>query len=139
MSLSSIGALRKAIHAKLTEASALVTALGGTKIFDEAPRNAEPPYLIFADTQVRDWSSSLSRGAEHFFVIAVWSAERGTSQAIEIGNSVIALLDDALLDLDGHKLVNLRFVQFETKREANGRFARVNLRFRATTEDLTNE
>jgi hypothetical protein len=28
-------------------------------------------------------------------------------------------------------------VQFETKREANGRFARVNLRFRAVTEDLT--
>jgi hypothetical protein len=73
MSTSSVTALRKAIHVKLAGASALVIALGGTKIFDEAPRNAEPPYLIFADTQVRDWSSSLSRGAEHLFVIAVWS------------------------------------------------------------------
>jgi lysylphosphatidylglycerol synthetase-like protein (DUF2156 family) len=86
---------------------------------------------------VRDWSSSLSRGAEHLFVIAVWSAERGTREAIEIGNSVVHLLDDAMLDLDGYKLINLRFVQFETRREANGRFARVNLRFRATIEDLT--
>ncbi len=85
---------------------------------------------------MRDWSSSLSRGAEHVFVIAVWSGERGTKQAIEIGNSVIDLLDDALLDLDGHKLVNLRFVQLETKREGNGRFARVNLRFRAVTEEM---
>ena len=96
----------------------------------------DPPYLTFSDTQVRDWSSTLSRGAEHLFVIAVWSAERGTKEAIEIGNSVIDLLDDALLDLDSYRLVNLRFVQFETKREANGRFARVNLRFRATTEEL---
>jgi predicted oxidoreductase len=136
MSTSSVTALRKAIHVKLAGASALVTALGGTKIFDEAPRNVDPPYLTFADTQLRDWSSSLSRGAEHLFVIAVWSAERGTREAIEIGNSVIGLLDDAMLDLDGYKLVNLRFVQFETKREANGRFARVNLRFRATTEEI---
>jgi predicted oxidoreductase len=136
MSTSSVTALRKAIHVKLAGASALVAALGGTKVFDEAPRNVDAPYVTFSDTQVRDWSSSLSRGAEHLFVIAVWSAERGTKEAIEIGNSVIALLDDAMLDLDGYKLVNLRFVQFETKREANGRFARVNLRFRATTEDL---
>jgi predicted oxidoreductase len=139
MSTSSVTALRKAIHVKLAGASAFVTALGGTKIFDEAPRNVDPPYLTFSDTQVRDWSSTLSRGAEHLFVIAVWSAERGTKQAIEIGNSVIAILDDAMLDLDGYKLVNLRFVQFETKREANGRFARVNLRFRATTEDLMSD
>ena len=136
MSTSSVLALRKAIHVKLAGASALVAELGGTKIFDEAPRNADPPYLIFADVQVRDWSSSLSRGAEHLFVIAVWSAERGTREAIEIGNSVIDLLDDALLDLDDCRLINLRFVQFETKREANGRFARVNLRFRATTEEI---
>jgi Protein of unknown function (DUF3168) len=136
MTTSSVTALRKAIHVRLAAASALVTALGGTKVFDEAPRNAEPPYLTFGDMQVRDWSSTLSPGAEHLFVIAVWSAERGTKQAIEIGNSVIDLLDDALLDLEGYKLVNLRFVQFETKREANGRFARVNLRFRATTEEV---
>ncbi|MEA2857146.1 MAG: hypothetical protein QOH98_1467 [Methylobacteriaceae bacterium] len=139
MSTSSVTALRKAIHVKLAGASGFVAALGGTKIFDEAPRNVDPPYLTFSDTQVRDWSSTLSRGAEHLFVIAVWSAERGTKEAIEIGNSVIALLDDAMLDLDGYKLVNLRFVQFETKREANGRFARVNLRFRATTEDLMSD
>jgi predicted oxidoreductase len=136
MSTSAVSALRKAVHAKLAAASALVAALGGTKIFDESPRNVDTPYLIFADTQMRDWSSSLSRGAEHVFVIAVWSAERGTREAIEIGNSVIDLLDDALLDLDGHKLVNLRFVQLETKREGNGRFARVNLRFRAVTEEM---
>ncbi len=136
MSTSAVSALRKAIHAKLAGASALVAALGGNKIFDETPRHVETPYLIFADTQMRDWSSSLSRGAEHVFVIAVWSGERGTKQAIEIGNSVIDLLDDALLDLDGHKLVNLRFVQLETKREGNGRFARVNLRFRAVTEEM---
>ena len=32
--------------------------------------------------------------------------------------------------------IDLRFLSMETRREQNGRFARVNLRFRATTEYL---
>ena len=53
-----------------------------------------------------------------------------------IAARVEALLHDAALTLDGHRLVNLRFEQAEARREAQGRFSRASLRFRAVTEEL---
>lgn len=136
MSTSPVVALRKAILAHLTADAAFVAALGGAKAFDEAPRNVEPPYVVFADAQMRDWSAQLSRGAEQFLVLSVFSTQRGVREALDIGQRIIDLLDEAPLALLGHTLVDLRFVAIETRREQNGRFARVNLRFRATTESV---
>jgi hypothetical protein len=136
MSASAIIALRKAIRARLLGDAALVGALGGSKVFDEAPRSADPPYALFAETQLRDLSADLSRGAEQFFTLAVVSTARGLSGAPEISHRLITLLDEAPLALEGHALVDLRFVSLETRRDPGGRFARVNLRFRAATENL---
>ncbi|MBI1867715.1 MAG: DUF3168 domain-containing protein [Methylocystis sp.] len=136
MSTSPVVALRKAILAHLTADAAFVGALGGAKVFDEAPRNVEPPYVVFADAQMRDWSAQLSRGAEQFVVLSVWSTQRGQREALDIAQKVVDLLDEAPLVLQDHALVDLRFAAAETKREQNGRFARVNLRFRATTESV---
>ena len=41
---------------------------------------------------------------------------------------------DANLALESHRLVSLRFISLETRRDNNGRFARASLRFRALTE-----
>jgi hypothetical protein len=134
MSLSPAIALRKAIRARLSGDAALVAALGGAKVYDEAPRGAEPPYVLFSETQIRDWSASETRGAEQLFVISAISTQRGASEALDIAERVVDLLDEAPLVLQDHRLVDLRHLASETKREQNGRFARVNLRFRATTE-----
>jgi hypothetical protein len=134
MSASPIVALRMAMLARLNADAALVAALGGQKIFDEAPRNAEPPYALFAEAQMRDWSAQLMRGAEQFLTLSVISAQRGVREALDIAQMIAGLLDEAPLALVGHTLIDLRFLAIETKREQNGRFARVNLRFRATTE-----
>lgn len=136
MSTSPVIALRKAIRAHLLADAALVAALGGGKIFDETPRNAEPPYALFGETQMRDWSADLSRGAEQFLTFAVVSTQRGLSEALGIAQQIVDLIDEAPLTLHGHMLIDLRFVSLETKRDQTGRFARVNLRFRATTEYL---
>jgi hypothetical protein len=136
MSTSPVIALRKSVIARLAADSALTSALGGPRIFDEAPRNVEPPYVLFGDAQIRDWSTQLSRGAEQFAVIAVVSTMPGLSEALNIAQRVVDLLDEAPLALEGHSLIDLRFQTMETKREQNGRFARVNMRFRATTEYL---
>lgn len=136
MSTSPVVALRKAILAHLTADAAFVATIGGAKVFDEAPRNVEPPYVVFADAQMRDWSAQLSRGAEQFLALSVFSTQRGAREALDIAQKVVDLLDEASLVLQDHALVDLRFVAIETKREHNGRFARVNLRFRATTESV---
>lgn len=136
MSASPVIALRKAIRARLLADAGLTAAIGANKVFDEPPRDVEPPYAIFLDAQQRDWSADLSRGVEQYAVIGVISTARGVNEALAIGETIVALLDEAAMPLDGHALIDLRFVSSETKRDQSGRFARVNLRFRATTEYL---
>jgi Protein of unknown function (DUF3168) len=127
-------ALRKAIHSTLAADAALTTMLGPARIFDDAPREATPPYVTFGDLQSRDWSTTSDLGTEHFLVVNVWSTQRGSREALNIADRVRALIDDQPLTLDGNRLVNLRFVQLETRRENNARFTRASMRFRAVTE-----
>lgn len=134
MTISPVVSLRKAIRARLSADSALLAALGAVKIYDEAPRGAAAPYVLFSDAKLRDWSTSDSRGAEQIFVISIVSIERGAAEALALGQRIVDLLDEAPLALDGHLLIDLRHQSAETRREHNGRFARVDLRFRATTE-----
>ena len=136
MSASPIIALRKAIRTTLLADASLSAALGGPHIYDEAPREAQPPYIAYGDSQTRDWSTVSDRGIEQFLVIEVWSIQRGLREALDIAARVIALADDQALTLEGHHLVNLRLVSMETKREANGRFVRASVRLRAVTEAL---
>ncbi|MFO1104372.1 MAG: DUF3168 domain-containing protein [Methylocystis sp.] len=135
MSASPVVALRKAIRAFLLADSGFAAALGD-KLYDEAPRGVEPPYVLFADVQLRDWSADLSPGAEQFFTLGVTSTMRGLSEALELAQRIVGLLNEAPLNLQDHRLIDLRFQSMETRRDQNGRFARVNLRFRATTEYL---
>lgn len=134
MTSSPVTILRRAIRNALLADATLVAQLGGPKVYDETPSGTPAPYVVFADTQWRDWSATLSRGAEQIFVLSIWSTQRGVREALDIAERVVELLDEAPLTLAGANLVDLRFVQLETKRDATGRFARANLRFRATTE-----
>ncbi|MGJ0395007.1 MAG: DUF3168 domain-containing protein [Methylocystis sp.] len=135
MSASPVVALRKAIRAYLFADAGFAAALG-EKLYDEAPRGIEPPYALFADAQLRDWSADLSPGAEQFFTIGVASTMRGLSEALDLAQRIAGLLTEAPLVLQDHRLIDLRFQSMETRRDQNGRIARVNLRFRATTEYL---
>lgn len=134
MSTSPVVALRKSIRAHLLADAGFTSALGGPKLFDEAPREAVPPYALFAETQMRDWSVDLSRGAEQLFTISITSTMRGLSEALDLAQRIVDLLDEAPLILQDNRLIGLSFLAMETKRDQNGRFARVNTRFRATTE-----
>ena len=69
-------------------------------------------------------------------MVEVWSIQRGLREALDLAARVIALLDDQPLALEGHRLVNLRLVQMETRRELNGRLVRASIRLRAVTEVL---
>lgn len=136
MSASPVIALRKAIRTRLLSDATLTTALSGDKVYDETPRNVDPPYVIFAESQMRDWSATLSPGAEQFLTLAAVTTSRGQSAAVDVAQMIVNLLDEAPLALEDHALIDLRFVSMESRREQNGRFARVAMRFRATTEYL---
>ena len=131
---SAVIALRKAVRLRLAGDAALVALLGGPKVYDTAPRDALTPYVTFGEALARDLSTSVYPGLEHILTLHVWSTQGGAREGLTIADRVIALLDDAALTLDAHRLVNLRFTSLETVHEDVGRFVRVTLKFRAVTE-----
>lgn len=127
-------AVRKAIRTRINLSPQLQTFLKNGTILDEAPSSLDPPYGYFAETQIRDWSSDDSNGAEQFFTLSIVTLHHGVAVALEIGHQIIEQLNHQPLILDGHSLVDIAFISMETRREQNGRLSKVNIRFRVMTE-----
>jgi len=127
-------ALRAAIHDALNGDGALTALLGGAKVFDEPPRGAAPPYVTLGEARVSDFSTGSEPGEEHQLTLHAWSRQGGHREAHLISGALLQALDDAPLELDGHRLVNLRFATADVRREADGRTYHALVRFRAMTE-----
>lgn len=129
-------ALQKAIHAALTGSSTLTALLGGPRVYDDIPRGVAYPYVTFAQSVERDWSTGSEPGDEHTITLHVWSHEPGRKQAHAIMHAIRAALHDQPLALDDHRLVNLRHEFSETRREGDGETFRGLVRLRAVTEPI---
>lgn len=127
-------ALRAAIHNALTADGALLALLGGPKIYDEPPQNAQLPYVTLGEARVADFSTGSEAGEEHRLTLHAWSRQGGHREANLIAGALLQALDDAPLSLSGHRLVNLRFALADIRREADGRTYHALVRFRAVTE-----
>jgi hypothetical protein len=122
------------VFAALSADATLVALLGGAKVYDGAPRNAEAPYVHLGEFTARDWSTGTEAGVELSFAVAVWSRVPGRSEGFAIADRVVALLHDAALTLAGHRLVNLRHVVTETARVEKPEGRRAVVRLRAVVE-----
>ncbi|MGH6922552.1 MAG: DUF3168 domain-containing protein [Propylenella sp.] len=127
-------ALQEAVFSTLAGDAELTTLLGGAKVYDGAPRNAEAPYVHLGEANARDWSTATEAGTEVTFAVVAWSREPGRSEALSIAARVEALLHDAALPVDGFRLVNLRHIATETARDGKPEGRRVVARFRARVE-----
>lgn len=132
--MSAARELQEAVFAALVADAELEDLIGGAKVFDRVPRNAEAPYVHLGEIAARDWSTATEDGAEIVFAISVWSRAEGRSEGLVIGERVRALLHDQALTLDGHRLVNLRHVATDSARVEELAGRRVAMRFRATVE-----
>ena len=129
-------ALRCAIHAVLIADAELVALLGGPRIHDPVPRGASGVYVAYGDARVRDRSGDDAAIHEHDLTLTVWSRPGGPAPALAVAARIAALLDDASLVLDGHRLVLLRLASEEVKRDERADLSRVLMRFSALTERL---
>lgn len=130
-------ALRATIQARLAADTALTTLIGPDRIFDEAPRAARGLYVVHGEVEARDWSTGTDRGCEQEFTLVVWAAQSGSSrQALEAAGLIVAALDQIDLTLDGHALINLRWLSSRLARETRNGLPQVTIRFRAATETL---
>jgi predicted oxidoreductase len=134
MTFSSEIQLRKAIRDGLLANSALVAKLGGARVYDEAPREQASPYVVFARSEARDWSTMTEAGCEHLLTLEVWSQKAGAREALEIAGCIADVLQDAPMALSGATCVNLRVVSIETLRQNANRFVRARLKLRALVE-----
>lgn len=132
--MSAARALQEAVFAALSADAPLTALLGGSNVFDGAPKNAVAPYVHLGEVVARDWSTATEAGTEISFAVVVWSREPGRSEGLLVAERVVTLLHDAALTLAGYRLVNLRHVATETARVENPEGRRAVVRFRAVVE-----
>ena len=132
---SPVLALRRAIVDRAAADAELRALMGGAlRLYDEPPRAAEPVYALFGDVKAADWSTDRHRGHEQNLCIAVWSERGGARAALAVAERFAAILDDAPLALQGHRLVNLRVTELASERDKDTQLACITLRLRAVTE-----
>lgn len=128
-------ALQEAIFAKLTSDGATLAALGGARIYDDAPPRPDFPFMTFGQSTERDWSTGSDVGYEHLVTLHVWSKARGGKEAETVISAAREALHDQALALSGHTLVNLRHEFSEARRASDGETFHGIVRFRAVTEE----
>lgn len=127
-------ALQKAVYGALIIDAGVLSALGGPHLYDHVPRKTVKPYVTFAQSIVRDWSTATEGGSEHTLTLHVWAAATGAKKAAEVLEALRQGLHDRDLTLDGHHLVNLRHEFSEVRRIDDGETINGTARFRAVTE-----
>ncbi|MFG1400314.1 DUF3168 domain-containing protein [Xanthobacter sediminis] len=128
--------LRRAIHAALCADATLGALLGGPRVHDVPPRDAEFPFVALGEAVVSDWSTATEAGSEQSLTLHAFSRSGGRAEAFALAAAVGQALHDAPLALDGHRLANLRATTCEVVREKDGRTFHALVRFRAVTEPL---
>jgi hypothetical protein len=132
---SPVLALRRAILDVARDDAELIGLMGGAlRLYDEPPRAAEPVYALFGDVTAEDWSTDFDRGHEQAVSLVVWAARGSARTALAAAERFAAILDDAPLALDGHRLVNLRVTEIASTRDKDTQLTRATLRLRVVTE-----
>ena len=131
-------ALQQAIFATLAASGDILEAVGDPpRIFDAVPRGSAFPYIVIGDDKESDWSTATEPGTAHALTIHIWSRAAGRKETRLAAQAVIGALNGAELDLDGHALIDLRYLESESTRENDGETVHAELRFRALLEPST--
>ncbi|WP_292063023.1 DUF3168 domain-containing protein [Brevundimonas sp. UBA7664] len=129
-------ALQKALIAHL-KADAAVQALLGepARVWDVAPADPAFPHLLIGRCESRPVAAD-GGGAEQALTLTVVSRFRGTEEAKAVLAAVRVALNDAALEADGVRTVNLRVSFADVFPGANGARTFAVLRVRAVTEEM---
>lgn len=127
--------LHKTLFDLLKSDTPLTTALGGAKIFDQAPADVVFPYLTYGHTNVYDWSTASESGLEQLFTFHIWSKTKGKQEAQAIMRLIRHRLDAGSLALGSHNLVTPRFEFAEILYDDDFAVHHGLVRYRAVIED----
>lgn len=129
-------ALQKALIVHL-KADAAVRALLGTpaRIWDSPPSNAGFPHLLIGRCESRPVAAD-GGGFEQALTLTVVSRFRGAEEAKAVLAAVRRALNDAVLEADAVRTVNLRVSFADVFPSADGARTFAVLRVRAVTEEV---
>ena len=128
-------ALQQAVFATLSMSEDIKDLVGDPpRLFDAVPRSSAFPYIVVGEDGESNWDTATEAGSEHALAIHIWSRAGGRKEIKLAAEAVRDALHGAQLSLDGHTLVDLRFVAAEFSRENDGETFRATVRFRAVTE-----
>src|SRR5665213_2138550 len=102
--------VQQAMKSILASRPALNTLLGGAYVYDELPRGATVPYVMFTTIETRDWSVADQKAHENFVTLEIKSKSRSRIQVQNIIQEIELALDGAALILAANNLINLRCV-----------------------------
>lgn len=135
MSYAVSAALQGAVFAAVTSDPAVVDAVGDA-VYDALPSGALPSlYISLGPETVKVADDKTGGGAVHSFVLSVVTEAPGFLAAKVAAGAVCDVLHDADLPLDRGRLVSLRFERARAVKIDKGTGRRIDLTFRARTED----
>ncbi|MBY5932966.1 DUF3168 domain-containing protein [Tateyamaria omphalii] len=135
MSYAVSAALQSAVFSAVAADIAVSDAVGDA-VYDALPSGALPSlYVSIGPETVRAADDKTGGGAEHRFVVSVVTEVPGFFRAKEVAGAVCDVLHDADLPLDRGRLVFLRFDRARAVKIDKGTGRRIDLTFRARTED----
>lgn len=129
-------ALLAAVYETLSN-DATLAALAGGRIHDHVPRASPHPFVAFGALRTEAADADAAPASEHRLEIEAHSRQDGRAEASAIADRVTALLHDAALALDGHRLVLLRHLDTRIRPNRDRRAFRAVVRLRALTEPLS--
>lgn len=133
MTLAASWELQKAIHTSLVGDASLSSLVGG-RVFDRPPQDAAFPFVTLGDTDVEPDGAGSEGAAIHRLALSVWSRARGRREVKEIMSVIDEALQDAVLPMTGHALVNLQLERASVSYAVDAEALRGRLVFRAYTE-----
>lgn len=135
MSYAAAAALQAAVYQRLTS-DAVLAGLVGDAIYDALPAGALPEtYISLGPEEARARSDATGGGAWHRFTVSVITENPGFHTAKAAAVAVGDALNGVELALMRGRLVTLAFERARAGRADGGAKRRIDLRFRARTED----
>lgn len=127
--------LQTAIFDAISAAGVLPDVVGG-RVYDEAPQNAQTPYVSIGDCQVLPDKADCVDGSLCYPIIDVWSTNGGYAEAKTIAAAIMAKLDDQPenLSVNGFSVTIFQIHNYMPLRDPDGITRRVSLTWRALVQ-----
>lgn len=111
-------AMQKALYSTLSGDSTLGDLIEG--VYDYVPADAAFPYVTIGDVRGEDVSTMGQEAARLQMELHVYSRTRGRKECMDILSRILELLHENEPEVDGHRVVSLRYTGSEVALERDG-------------------